>query len=116
VRACCRQLQARPVLLVGKGGFEPPASASRTLRANQAALLPVSRAIVANGALLGRAARPASSDRGRGRSSDRLVQLAGRKRIKVRQAGRERTKVAQRGALAYAGITSAGTAERVVSK
>lgn len=28
-------------LLVGKGGFEPPASASRTLRANQAALLPV---------------------------------------------------------------------------
>ena len=25
---------------VGKGGFEPPASASRTLRANQAALLP----------------------------------------------------------------------------
>ena len=28
------------VFLVGKGGFEPPASASRTLRANQAALLP----------------------------------------------------------------------------
>ena len=26
--------------VVGKGGFEPPASASRTLRANQAALLP----------------------------------------------------------------------------
>jgi hypothetical protein len=32
--------------LVGKGGFEPPTSASRTLRANQAALLPVSNAIV----------------------------------------------------------------------
>ena len=30
-----------PSDLVGKGGFEPPASASRTLRANQAALLPV---------------------------------------------------------------------------
>ena len=27
--------------LVGKAGFEPAASASRTLRANQAALLPV---------------------------------------------------------------------------
>ena len=26
---------------VGKGGFEPPASTSRTWRANQAALLPV---------------------------------------------------------------------------
>ena len=30
--------------LVGKAGFEPPASASRTLRANQAALLPVTAA------------------------------------------------------------------------
>jgi hypothetical protein len=29
-----------PGVSVGKGGFEPPASASRTLRANQAALLP----------------------------------------------------------------------------
>ncbi len=29
--------------LVGKAGFEPAASASRTLRANQAALLPVGR-------------------------------------------------------------------------
>ena len=28
------------VFLVGKAGFEPAASASRTLRANQAALLP----------------------------------------------------------------------------
>src|SRR2546423_775248 len=30
----------RDITLVGKGGFEPPASASRTLRANQTAPLP----------------------------------------------------------------------------
>src|SRR5207248_8569843 len=32
---------------VGKGGFEPPASTSRTWRANQAALLPVAAIIAA---------------------------------------------------------------------
>ena len=35
-----RSRRPHPSDLVGKGGFEPPASASRTLRANQAALLP----------------------------------------------------------------------------
>ena len=32
--------------MVGERGFEPPTSASRTLRANQAALLPVSPGII----------------------------------------------------------------------
>ena len=38
-----------PSDLVGKGGFEPPASASRTLRANQAALLPVPSPMLTEG-------------------------------------------------------------------
>src|SRR5579875_2965872 len=37
----CGTSMAHPSELVGKAGFEPAASASRTLRANQAALLPV---------------------------------------------------------------------------
>ena len=36
----CRRNKSRGGKMVGASGFEPPASASRTLRANQAALRP----------------------------------------------------------------------------
>ena len=79
--------------LVGKGGFEPPASASRTLRANQAALLPVSALIVANRALLG----PGGSCRVVVflRAAYRRAQFLSKNERKSRQATGGRSKVDQ---------------------
>jgi hypothetical protein len=68
--------------VVGKGGFEPPASASRTLRANQAALLPVKS----------HASRPASTaTEGNPVESARVGAASSRLRRRGRsRSGRER--------------------------